>query len=91
MVKYAAAIEVPTECTKRDLIRILGVNENKIHVVGRALSDNFGTRYYSKSIVDFDYILYVGQRNSYKRFDWFVKHIAPFLENHKDIHNYQTD
>lgn len=86
MVKYAAAIEVPTECTKKDLIRILGVSENKIHVVGRALSDNFGTRYYSKSIVDFDYILYVGQRNSYKRFDWFVKHIAPFLENHKDIH-----
>ena len=86
MVKHAAAIEVPSECTKRDLIKILGVDENKIHVVGRAIDDNFGTKFYSKSIVDYDYILYVGQRNAYKRFDWFIKHITPFLERHKDIH-----
>lgn len=85
MVKHAAAIEVPTECTKKDLIRILGVDENKIHVVGRALNPDFGNKWYSKSIVNFKYILYVGQRNAYKRFDWFIKHITPFLENHKDI------
>lgn len=86
MVKYASAIEVPSECTKRDLIKILGVDENKIHVVGRALSDDFGRQIYNRSIVEYDYILYVGQRNSYKRFDWFIKHITPFLEKHKDIH-----
>lgn len=86
MVKHAAAIEVQTECTKKDLIRILGVDESKIHVVGRALNPEFGRIVYSKSIVDYDYILYVGQRNAYKRFDWFIKHITPFLENHKDIH-----
>lgn len=85
MVKHASAIEVPTECTKKDLIRILGVDENKIHVVGRALNPDFGNKWYSKSIVNFKYILYVGQRNTYKRFDWFIKHITPFLENHKDI------
>lgn len=86
LVKYASAIEVPSQTTKRDLMRILGVDERKIHVVGRALSPEFGRRIYSKSIVDYDYILYVGQRNAYKRFDWFIKHITPFLENHKDMH-----
>ena len=86
MVKYATAIEVPTECTKRDLIRILGVDESKIHVVGRALNPEFGNKWYSKSIVDFEYILYVGQRNAYKRFNWFIKHISPFLKKHKTMH-----
>lgn len=86
MVKYASAIEVPSECTKKDLIRILGVDENKIHVVGRALNPSFGEKYYDTNILGFDYILYVGQRNAYKRFDWFVKHITPFLEKHQEIH-----
>lgn len=86
LVQYAAAIEVPTECTKKDLIRILGVDESKIRVIGRALSPNFGEKFYSESIVDYEYILYVGQRNAYKRFDWFVKHISKFLKKHKDVH-----
>ena len=86
MVKSAKAIEVPSECTKKDLIRILGVDEKKIHVIGRALNPEFGKKTHSKSVVDFDYILYVGQRNAYKRFDWFIKHITPFLEKHKNIH-----
>lgn len=86
LVKYASAIEVNTECTKRDLMKILNVDENKIHVIGRALNPNFGNKYYNKSIFDFDYILYVGTRFGYKRFDWFVKHISKFLNNHKNIH-----
>lgn len=85
MVKHAAAIEVPSECTKKDLIKILGVDESKIHVIGRALNPKFGTEYYDINVLGYDYILYVGQRNAYKRFDWFIKHIAPFLEKHKDI------
>lgn len=85
MVKSASAIEVPTECTKKDLIRILGVDPNKIHVVGRAIKPDFGRLYYTSSIVKKPYILYVGQRNAYKRFDWFIKHIVPFMNEHKDM------
>ena len=90
MVKYASAIEVPTETTKKDLVRILGVDENKIHVVGRALSPGFGNKYYTREAwqkaINFKYILYVGQRNTYKRFDWFIKHIRGFMDSHKEIH-----
>ena len=85
MVKQAAAIEVPTETTKRDLIRILGVNENKIFVVGRGIDDNFGINVSNQRLVDFKYVLYVGQRNSYKRFDWFIKHSSKFFNEHTDI------
>ena len=86
MVKCAAAIEVPTETTKRDLIRILGVDESKIHVVGRAIDDNFGINARSERLVDYKYVLYVGQRNAYKRFDWFIKHSSKFFKEHEDIH-----
>lgn len=85
MVESASAIEVPTECTKKDLIRILGVDENKIHVVGRTIKPDFGEKCYDKSIISFPYILYVGQRNAYKRFDWFIKHIVSFMKQHQDI------
>lgn len=85
LVDKASAIEVPTNTTKRDLMRILNVPEEKIHVVGRGLKKGFGNIAYDKSIVNFKYILYVGQRNAYKRFDWFLKHITPYLTRHKDV------
>lgn len=85
MVKHAAAIEVPTETTKRDLIRILGVDEKKIFVVGRGIDENFGKDIPQEKLVDFKYVLYVGQRNSYKRFDWFIKHSSKFFNEHTDI------
>lgn len=85
MVKYASAIEVPTETTKRDLIKILGINESKIFVAGRGISDDFGNETLDKNIVDYKYVLYVGQRNTYKRFDWFIKYASEFFNKHLDI------
>lgn len=85
MVKQAAAIEVPTNTTKNDLMRILGVPEEKIHVIGRGLKSDFGENCNLSDFVGFKYILYVGQRNGYKRFNWFVKHIKPYLERHTDV------
>lgn len=85
MVKYASAIEVPTETTKNDLIRILNVNPSKIHVVGRGIDKDFGSKVLDKSIIDGKYVLYVGQRNAYKRFDWFIKHSASFFKKHPRI------
>lgn len=85
MVKYAAAIEVPTETTKKDLIKILGVDPSKIYVIGRGIDEDFGKLIYFKNIVDYKYILYVGQRNAYKRFDWFIKHSSEFFAKHNNI------
>lgn len=85
MAERASAIEVPSETTKRDVLKFLDVDESKIHVVGRGISNTFGQQWYVKNIVGSDYILYVGNRAAYKRFDWFVKHIKPFMESHKEI------
>lgn len=85
MAKQAAAIEVPTETTKKDVMRILGVDENKIHVIGRGYDKDFGKNITQERIFNFKYILYVGQRNAYKRFDWFIKFASEFLKEHNDI------
>lgn len=85
MAQYAAAIEVPTETTKRDVIRLLGVDENKIYVIGRGYDETLGSNISEDKIFDFKYILYVGQRNAYKRFDWFVKYISIFLKDRKSV------
>lgn len=85
MVKYASAIEVPTETTKRDLIKILGVDESKIFVVGRGINDDFGNEILDENIVNYKYVLYVGQRNAYKRFDWFIKYASEFFNKHLEI------
>lgn len=85
LVKYAAAIEVPTEVVKKDLIRFLDVDPSKIYVVGRGLNENFGNDVLSERVVEGKYVLFVGKRQGYKRFDWFIKHSAPFFKNHPDI------
>lgn len=90
LVKYASAIEVPTNTTKKDLIRILNVQEDKIHVIGRGLTDGFGDNASDNPIVDFEYILYVGRRGAYKRFNLFVKHIKPYLDRNKNINVFCT-
>ena len=85
MVKHASEIEVPTETTKRDLINILKVDPSKIHVIGRSISDDFGNDSTDNDIVGSKYVLYVGNRDYYKRFDWFVKHSSAFFKRHGEI------
>ena len=50
MAQYAAAIEVPTETTKKDVIRLLGVDENKVHVIGRGYDEKLGNNILKTSL-----------------------------------------
>lgn len=79
----ASAIIVVSDNTKRDVMRILGVPEEKIHVVYHGCS--FPTEG-SKNKYKFPYLLYVGQRGLYKNFVPFVNGILTFLKRHKDLH-----
>lgn len=75
--------------TKRDLVEILGINEDKISVVylGYELSK------YQKKPKDFyektdkHYLLYVGSRNGYKNFNNFLEGycLSPYLRNNLSI------
>lgn len=83
LAPLAHAIIAVSETTKRDIIRILNVPEQKIHVIYHAAS--FSCTSKMKSLFDCPYILYVGERNRYKRFDLFLKYITPFLKTYSKV------
>lgn len=83
LAPLASAIVAVSENTKKDIIRILGISEEKIHVVYHGSSFPVAD---GKRIYDFPYILFVGERGYYKNFIPFVEYLRPILQHHKDIH-----
>lgn len=80
LAQKATKIIAISKNTKRDIIKFLGIDENKIEVIYLANSIN--------SIKNIDninielpktYILFVGSRRGYKNFDLFIKAIFPLL------------
>ena len=66
LCEKAAAVIAVSENTKKDLIRIMDIPEEKIHVVyhgGPKVTEKF-----SLPLIDGKYFLYVGQRDAYKNF-----------------------
>lgn len=66
LCEKAAAVIAVSENTKKDLIRIMDIPEEKIHVIyhgGPNIDNSF-----SLPLVRGEYFLYVGQRDAYKNF-----------------------
>ncbi len=84
LAPLAEAIIAVSENTKQDIIRILGIPKEKIHVIyhGSSLSKVKET----SRPFPYPYILYVGARWTYKNFIPFVKSIAPILKRRKDLY-----
>lgn len=83
LASLAAAIIAVSENTKQDIIRILGVPEEKVHVVYHGCS--FPAPNEQMSPFSFPYILFVGGRGWFKNFLPFVKSVAPVLKRHEDM------
>ena len=83
LVPLASAIIAVSENTKQDVMRILGVPEEKIHVVYHGSS--FPTEGSERKYM-FPYLLFVGQRGLYKNFVPFVNGILHVLKKHRDLH-----
>lgn len=78
LVKKADRIIAISENTKKDLIQILNVDEQKIDVIyhgNSIINDNCLKNKVGVS----NYLLYVGNRTIYKNFNLFVKSIAKIL------------
>ena len=82
LAPLASAIIAVSENTKKDIIRFLGLPEEKIHVVYHGCSFPItGTG----PVYSFPYVLFVGGRWYYKNFLPFVRSMLPVLKNHKDL------
>lgn len=73
-----------SESTKKDLIRLYGIQSEKIKVIHLAsnLTSNIDTD--KKNYIK-EYILFVGDRWIYKNFFRFLEAVAPIIKKHKII------
>ena len=81
----ASKIIAISENTKKDLIRLYGIPENKIEVIylGNPLE---GAKPLKIDNLPDKYLLFVGNRKGYKNFDFFVKTVTPIIKNDKKLH-----
>ena len=81
----ASKIIAISENTKKDLIRLYGIPENKIEVIylGNPLE---GAKPLKIDNLPDKYLLFVGNRKGYKNFDFFVKTVTPIIKNDKNLH-----
>ena len=79
----AAAIVAVSENTQKDIIRLLNVKEDRVHVIYHGCS--FLHIVHSNPFFSKPYILYVGDRKYYKNFDLFVENLVPVLKRHQEL------
>jgi glycosyltransferase involved in cell wall biosynthesis len=82
-VKRADGIISISHSTKKDLIEMLNVPEEKIRVIHLGNSLNKTTE--SKPIVNQPYLLYVAKRLNYKNFEMLVKVFAKLKRNYPEL------
>lgn len=84
VIPRADHIVAVSQQTKIDLMRLFNVPEEKISVVYHGVDEApyVPTPNYNK---EFEYILYVGDRNLYKNFISFVDAVEPVLKRHKEL------
>ena len=72
--------------TKRDLVEIYGIPEEKVAVIYLGCSQLIGTKPpKDKLTAPNRYILFVGHRASYKNFDKLLNAVAPLLESDPEL------
>jgi glycosyltransferase involved in cell wall biosynthesis len=75
-----------SEKTKKDIVEIFGIAEDKIHVVYHGSSLSLDQAKQPAKALPESYILFVGQRNGYKNFTSLINGIVPVLNQNKSLH-----
>jgi glycosyltransferase involved in cell wall biosynthesis len=84
MAEKAARIIAISEHTKNDMIQVLGIPENKIEVIHLATSLTYSAKQLDMQLPG-NYLLYVGNRGTYKNFSIFIEAMAPTLRTDHDL------
>lgn len=81
-VEHVDVIIAVSENTKRDLMRLYGVAEEKITVIHHG----YGGRTLPEGVAGTgNYVLFVGKRGGYKNFSWFVRELAPLMREQPEL------
>jgi glycosyltransferase involved in cell wall biosynthesis len=87
LVHKAALVIAVSECTKRDIVQLLGVPPEKVVVIyhGNSLEAPALEDATPRAELPAKYLLFVGNRGLYKNFYFFMQAIAPLLAEDKDL------
>ncbi|MDO4310291.1 MAG: glycosyltransferase family 1 protein [Prevotella sp.] len=84
VIPKAAHIIAVSEQTKKDLLRLMNIPEEKVTVIYHGADESP----YIPSVpekLDYEYILYVGERGLYKNFKPFCRSCIPVLKRHVNL------
>ena len=84
LAPLASKIIAVSENTKKDIVNILKIPQEKIDVVYHGVNE-CKSSFSSKSPFSNPYILYVGDRFGYKNFVLFLKSFAYIIKKHKEL------
>ncbi len=84
LAPLASKIIAVSETTKKDVVQILGVSEEKVKVIYHGVNRIYENSS-NKSLYSFPYILYVGSRYDYKNFIPFLKSCKVIFEKYKEL------
>lgn len=86
LLEKASRIIAISNTTKSDIVSIYKIDEKKIDVIYHGVNESFinsKTRYLD---LPKRYVLFVGQRNEYKNFNFFIKALKSVLDNDNELH-----
>jgi len=82
-INKATHIIAVSENTKNDIVKILGINPDKVTVIYHGYTPkNMNNN--GKPLIEAPYILFVGTRWFYKKFDYFLQQVKSFIDKHSD-------
>lgn len=84
-LKRANKIIAISENTKKDLLSVFNIPEEKVTVIYHGIERTDLTQLKKERVFEFKYILYVGVRCANKNWDNFIKAFALFAQKVKDI------
>jgi glycosyltransferase involved in cell wall biosynthesis len=82
----AGRIITISEFTKRNIIEILGIPAEKIDVIYHGNSLYPDNNSIKKTVLPENYILFVGQRNTYKNFEFFIKALSLLIKHDRSLY-----
>lgn len=86
LIKKADKIITISDRTKKDLLEYVDIESSKIDVIYLASSISGSDAEYSEFMeLPEKYILYVGDRNGYKNFYYFILSISPLLQSDRGL------
>lgn len=84
VLERADAVIAVSENTKKDILRLYDISEEKIHVIYHGYLSHIGEEDVRNLpirdlVPESPYIVFVGKRGGYKNFNWFLQSIVPLL------------